>query len=350
MERARSISKSMLSYIRRTREHKEFLLKETAEFERGKRHLANMMGLKSDEMTQADIDDAIGYLFPSGLFDKRARPIMKHPDLLYKAQKEAQFDISGRPHHYLFYTVLPNYYETLSVIQKELRGLNEYEDEQLAQGELDSTDRYNLSGKRWLTQEELSDQLLEKINDTDYSYFIKCLEHLVNHAYSNRARKFIEKFTQDLPSQSTNLELPELLRNDAGQIYTVMQKRHREHRVQVKTVINGSGIIDIDGSDILFFDAPYVRRGIYFPIRLAGLQDKVDIYANMIMPKKNEKIGQVSVAYCIRSAVSSTIAAYNPEIRDRFRLAGLLTEDLRLKERKKFGQMKARRKYTWKKR
>ena len=31
-------------------------------------------------------------------------------------------------------------------------------------------------------------------------------------------------------------------------------------------------------------------------------------------------------------------------------LAGLLTKDIRAKERKKFGQEGARRKYTWKKR
>lgn len=153
MQRAREISKSMMSYLKRAREHKEFLLKETKEFERGKRHLANMMGIEPEQMTQKDIDEAIKYLFPSGLFDKRSWPMMRHPDTVFKAQKEAQFDIEGRPHHYLFYTALPNYYESLSELRAKIRELNDYEDEKIANGILDPPDgsQYSVTGRTWLS-------------------------------------------------------------------------------------------------------------------------------------------------------------------------------------------------------
>lgn len=352
MERARNISKSMISYLKRARDHKEFLLRETKEFERGKRHLANMMGVNSEEMTQGDVDQAIKYLFPSGLFDKRARPIMKHPDLIYKAEKDAQFDIEGRPHHYLFYTVKPNYHESLSTISHLLRELNKYEDARLAEGILDPPDGscYNMPGRAWLSQQEVHDKLLEPISETDYEYLIKCLDHLSNHPYSSRAKSFIESFSYELPERSVNLTLPEILRDEkTGQIYTDVLERTREHRVRVKTVLNGTGQVDIEGHDILYLPEPYMRQAIFFPLSLAKMQDKVDIFATIV--ERPDKLGFGAVAKCIRQAVSSSLAAYvDVETRERIRLAGLLSIDVRVAERKKFGQEGARRKYTWKKR
>jgi hypothetical protein len=54
-------------------------------------------------------------LFPSGLYDKKARPIMKPPKDIYPSKKAAQFDISGRPFHSMFYTIKPHYYKLLYV-------------------------------------------------------------------------------------------------------------------------------------------------------------------------------------------------------------------------------------------
>lgn len=59
--------------------------------------------------------NAIEYLFPSGLFNKRARPMMKPPEEIYPQRKAAEFDESGRPHHFLFYTQRPNFYKLLYV-------------------------------------------------------------------------------------------------------------------------------------------------------------------------------------------------------------------------------------------
>lgn len=55
---------------------------------------------------------------PSGLFEPRARPIMKPPEQLYPKQKEAQFNIEGRPNHALFYTTRHNFYQICYVIYK----------------------------------------------------------------------------------------------------------------------------------------------------------------------------------------------------------------------------------------
>ena len=74
------ISSAMKFYLERKKQHDTFIAKERSEFELGKKHLANMMGMNYDAMTQEDIDKAIEYLFPSGLYDEEARPKMKPPE------------------------------------------------------------------------------------------------------------------------------------------------------------------------------------------------------------------------------------------------------------------------------
>lgn len=58
---------------------------------------------------------AIEYLFPSGLFDPKARPMMKPPNEVFPPRKAAEFDESGRPHNFLFYTGKSNLYQLLFV-------------------------------------------------------------------------------------------------------------------------------------------------------------------------------------------------------------------------------------------
>lgn len=54
-------------------------------------------------------------MFPSGIYDKEARPMMADPKELYACQKEAEFNEDGRPYHFLYYTIKANYYEILHV-------------------------------------------------------------------------------------------------------------------------------------------------------------------------------------------------------------------------------------------
>ena len=79
-EPKKKMSMAMKFYLEKKREHDSFIAQERSEFEMGKKHLANMMGMELEAMTQNDIDKAIDYLFPSGLYDPEARPIMKPPE------------------------------------------------------------------------------------------------------------------------------------------------------------------------------------------------------------------------------------------------------------------------------
>ena len=80
----KSMSSAMKHYLEKKKEHDVFIARERSEFELGKKHLANMMGMSYEAMTQEDIDKAIAYLFPSGLYNPEARPQMKPPEEVCK--------------------------------------------------------------------------------------------------------------------------------------------------------------------------------------------------------------------------------------------------------------------------
>ncbi len=86
----KSISSAMKHYLEKKKDHDVFIARERSEFELGKKHLANMMGMSYEAMTQEDIDKAIAYLFPSGLYNPEARPLMKPPEEVckYKIQQK----------------------------------------------------------------------------------------------------------------------------------------------------------------------------------------------------------------------------------------------------------------------
>ena len=56
----KKLSHAMQYYIKKRQDQDEFIAHEQAEFDLGKKHLANMMGMDSSAMTQDDIDKAIG--------------------------------------------------------------------------------------------------------------------------------------------------------------------------------------------------------------------------------------------------------------------------------------------------
>lgn len=62
-----------------------------------------------------NVQRSIEYLFPSGIYDPKARPMMRHPEEIFPNRKAAEFDETGRPYHSMFYTSKPNYYEVLYV-------------------------------------------------------------------------------------------------------------------------------------------------------------------------------------------------------------------------------------------
>lgn len=80
------------------------------------------------------------------------------------------------------------------------------------------------------------------------------------------------------------------------------------------------------------------------PLALTESADKFDIYANI---KGGGLTGQ---AYAMRLGISRALCEFNQELRPRLKQGGFLTRDSRIKERKKYGQPGARKRFQYSKR
>nr|XP_014098407.1 28S ribosomal protein S9, mitochondrial isoform X2 [Bactrocera oleae] len=337
----------MKAYLERARENDEFMKTQKLEYQIGKRHLANMMGEDPETFTQEDIDNAIEYLFPSGLFDKRARPLMKSPEEIFPARKAAEFDETGRPFHSMFYTGRPNFFKLLYDIVEEMNSLYDLEERMMRRGtRADPNQKVDFTGFQWLTKDQLEAILVEQINELEYTNFTNAMDRLVSLPFSYKSRDFINKFAKPLLDQTKQLEIPKPQFDAEGrQFVTIYECLRKTARGDVTVRLPGTGKITINGQDITYFEELQSREQVLFPLIFAEMIGKVDVEANV------EGGGPSGQAGAIRWGIAMSLRSFvDQEMVESMRLAGLLQRDYRRRERKKYGQEGARRKYTWKKR
>ncbi|NXX84548.1 RT09 protein, partial [Urocolius indicus] len=324
----------------------EFIKKQIEEFNLGKRHLANMMGEDPESFTQEDIDRAIAYLFPSGLFDKRARPMMKHPTEIFPEQRKIQWGEDGRPFHFLFYTGKQSYYSLMHETYGKVLSVQKYQDELTAQDLLPEKEKRNLAGSRWLTKIELEEMLLEKLSDDDYSRFIQLLEKLATLPCGDIEEKYVQKFSREVPVQLQKVVIEPLKYDERGVAFSTGEGRRKTASATAVVYDNGTGKVTVNGIDVLhYFPVLQDREQLLFPFQFLNRVGKHDMVCTVSGGGRSAQAG------AIRLASAKALRSFVTEKEVEFmRQAGLLTVDPRVKERKKPGQEGARRKFTWKKR
>jgi len=93
-----------------------------------------------------------------------------------------------------------------------------------------------------------------------------------------------------------------------------------------------------------YFSRGAYRAMILQPLRVAGLEGKFDVLANVAGGGLSGQAGAVQLG------VARALLATDPSLRPTLRKAGLLTRDPRVKERKKYGQRGARARFQFSKR
>jgi small subunit ribosomal protein S9 len=107
----------------------------------------------------------------------------------------------------------------------------------------------------------------------------------------------------------------------------------------------GTGKVTVNGRDLLnYFPNPVLQMMVHQPLVLSDLKDKFDLVVT------DAGGGSAGQAAAIRMGLSRALLGYNDQLRSMLRQAGLLTRDPRMKERKKPGQMGARRRFQFSKR
>ncbi len=107
----------------------------------------------------------------------------------------------------------------------------------------------------------------------------------------------------------------------------------------------GTGQININKRPIEeYFPSDALKMLLKQPLALTETTEKFDIYANI---KGGGSTGQ---AWAMRLGISRALCNFNQELRGTLKKGGFLTRDARIKERKKYGQPGARKRFQYSKR
>jgi small subunit ribosomal protein S9 len=107
----------------------------------------------------------------------------------------------------------------------------------------------------------------------------------------------------------------------------------------------GKGSILInDGTFEGAFPTEALRSQIKQPLLLTETADKFDVLATLCGGGVSGQAG------ALRLGIARALIEYNSELRGRLKEAGFLTRDARMKERKKYGQKGARKRFQFSKR
>ncbi|VDD76142.1 unnamed protein product [Mesocestoides corti] len=272
------------------------------------------MGQDPSSFGQEQVDEAIRYLFPSGLKSRRAHPKLKKASCLLE-------DL--------------NYKFDRGYIDRDFTAFKNQRPLVLAASE-------------WLTKDQLSRKLLESITDAMYEDWLRLMNALVNHQLAWHAENFIQSYRASVQAAATKEVFPEpQVDPETNQRFvdTYGQKKHAF--VELRMLHPGVGKVIVNDKRLLeCFPHLGDREQIMFPLQYTNMLGAVDIIAKVA----DTETGHSSKANAMRLAISRALACFLPGDLgcNRLRAAGLLTQDDRFSERKKPGQKKARKKPIWK--
>ena len=107
----------------------------------------------------------------------------------------------------------------------------------------------------------------------------------------------------------------------------------------------GTGKISINGRELNdYFTAERDRKSIFGPLEVTNTGGKMDVFAN------TDGGGPTGQTGAIVMGLGRALAKYDQSLEVPLRNAGFLTRDSRMKERKKYGQRGARRRFQFSKR
>jgi small subunit ribosomal protein S9 len=107
----------------------------------------------------------------------------------------------------------------------------------------------------------------------------------------------------------------------------------------------GTGKVVVNGKDYKkYFDTGLTRSAAVLPFKVCGMEKAFDAKIAVVGG------GMSGQADAVKLGISRALLAANQALRSVLRQHGLLTVDARIKERKKYGQKAARRRFQFVKR
>lgn len=131
-------------------------------------------------------------------------------------------------------------------------------------------------------------------------------------------------------------------KDNLGRAYGTGRRKESVARVWVKP---GSGKVEVNGKSLTdYFTRSVLQVLVMQPFEKTNRSNMFDVWCTV---KGGGLSGQ---AGAVRHGISRALDNFEPELHSELKKAGLLTRDSRCVERKKYGRMKARRRFQFSKR
>jgi small subunit ribosomal protein S9 len=141
---------------------------------------------------------------------------------------------------------------------------------------------------------------------------------------------------------STDRPKVEPRRDALGRSYATGRRKNAVARVWIKP---GKGEITVNSKKVVqYFARPVLRMLLTQPFLVADRYNQFDVFCTVTGGGLSGQAGAV------RHGISRALTYYEPDLRSILKVAGFLTRDSRVVERKKYGKAKARRSFQFSKR
>ncbi len=126
------------------------------------------------------------------------------------------------------------------------------------------------------------------------------------------------------------------------EFYATGKRKTSVARIRMKA---GEGKFTVNDRDLEnYFGLETARMMIFHPLELTGTVGQFDICVNV------DGGGIIGQAGAVRHGITKALLTIKDEFRESLKKAGLITRDSRKKERKKYGQKGARKRFQYSKR
>ena len=126
----------------------------------------------------------------------------------------------------------------------------------------------------------------------------------------------------------------------------IMATGRRKTAIAVVKLVKGTGKVFVNGKTFAdyFGNRAALEMMIYRPLALTDNQENFDVKVKAVGGGVSAQAG------AIKHGISRALLKYNEEYKTVLKSEGLLTRDARVKERKKYGRKRARKRFQFSKR
>eukprot|EP01135_Chromosphaera_perkinsii_P003116 Nk52_evm5s236 gene=Nk52_evmTU5s236 len=306
-----------------------------------------------DIFENGDLEKELTYLLPNLKEPDAKQTLARRQVRFLKNGEDTRFSKEDphRPIHGSFFTGKSPYFQKLDDIKQKIEetkilcdsnnvdAIAVDDDIEFGEMESDVIPYARVHSLNWIKKHEMEVKMNYNLKQAEYKNITKMLSVLANMPYSQFQSELLKEHSLKASKIITERVLPT---PSNGVIHQGGFRKTSSASVRMSM---GTGVFSVNGKPMHQYFNPGDMKKALSPLIRTGLIGNVDCAVSVL---GGGKAGGQSDA--VRHGITKCLIVFNPELKPMLKEAGFVTRDNRIKERKKPGQKKARKKFTWVKR